>query len=162
MKSQAVGTSVGSVVVNGIFDSRFDNYKIIYSNFTTSIENIEVRCRLKDDTTTDSTTNYYWAGWYSRYTSATGGFDRAAGATYWSVGSGAGTASFASFDVSAPNLSTYTTYTAQPSANSSTDAYVLQRAGVMRTTTQYTGVRILPSGGTMSGGIIRVYGYNNG
>lgn len=162
VSSTAVGTSVASVDVNNVFDSRFDNYKIIYANFLTSVANVGLGLRLKT-ATVDSSSNYYYAGSFVRYTTTGSGFDRSGGATTsFSIGSGDVTASALSLEMYAPNLSAYTLYATQPSANSSTDGYALTRSGVFRNTTQFTGFRVFLASGTMSGGTIRVYGYNNG
>ncbi len=66
------------------------------------------------------------------------------------------------FEVFGPNLAGYTTYHLTPAANGNTTSFVESYAGVMRTTTQYTGFRMFPYSGTIGGGTIRVYGYNNG
>ena len=162
VSSTAVGSSVSSVDVNNVFSSTFDNYKIIYSNFLTSVANVGIGLRLKT-ASVDSSSNYYYAGSFVRYTTTGSGFDRSGGATTsFSIGSGDVTASTLSLEMYSPNLSAYTLYATQPTANSSTDGYALTRSGVFRNTTQFTGFRVFLASGTMSGGTIRVYGYNNG
>ena len=161
VSSTAVGSSVSSVDVNNVFSSTFDNYKIIYSNYAASINNIGMRMRLKT-ATVDSSSVYYWAGYYVRYTSTGSGFDRSGGATtFFDMGSASG-ASTLSFELFSPNLAVYTLFSSQPSVAGNTDQYIIQRAGAFRNSTQFTGFQLFPVSGTLTGGTIRVYGYNNG
>ena len=162
VSSTAVGSSLSTVDITNVFNSTFDNYKIIYSNYTSSAANAGVRMRLRTGTV-DSSSNYYWAGWFVRYTSTSSGFDRSGGAsTFFDMGSCDVTASALSFELYSPNLSAFTLLSTQPTAASSIDQYIIQRAGVFRTTTQFTGFQLFANVGTLSGGTIRVYGYNNG
>jgi hypothetical protein len=162
VSSTAVGSSVSSVDVNNVFSSTFDNYKIIYSNYASSIANIGMRMRLKTGTV-DSSSNYYWGGYFVRYTSTGSGFDRSGGATtFFDMGSATSPSSSLSWEMHSPNLSNYTLYTLQQTAASSTDQYAITRSGVFRNTTQFTGFQLFPTSGTITAGTIRVYGYNNG
>ena len=161
VKRVTVGSSVASVDVNDVFDSRFDNYKIIYSDYASSVVNIAMRMRMKTGTV-DSSSNYYWGGYYVRYTTTGSGFDRSGGATnYFDMGSASGVSSL-SWEMYSPNLLNYTLYSLQQTAASNTDQYAIARSGVFRNSTQFTGFQLFPASGTLTGGSIRVYGYNNG
>jgi hypothetical protein len=162
VSSTAVGSGVSSVDVNDVYSSTFDNYKITYTNYASSITNIGMRMRLKTGTV-DTSSNYYWGGYFVRYTSTGSGFDRSGGAlNFFDMGSATSPASALSWEMYSPNLSAYTLYSLQQTAASSTDQYLIARSGVFRNTTQFSGFQLFPASGTITGGTIRVYGYNNG
>jgi hypothetical protein len=60
----------------------------------------------------------------------------------------------------APNLAKYTIM--QSVGYNLSNLNMRSYVGVLKDTTQYTAFTILPASGTLTGGNIRIYGYNNG
>ena len=154
VKSQTVGSAVSSVTVTDAFSSTFDNYLIVMSGGVASHSG-PVSLQLGS-----TATGYYGSFIYA----ATGGgapaqvadnsasnFTHIAGAT----------TSFMSarIDVHNPFTATATTVSSQGASyitiNGNYNGYLL-------TTTSYTSFTLTPATGTLTGGTIRVYGYNNG
>ena len=158
VKSQTVGSGVSSVTVTGAFSATFDNYRILLSNCVGSVGmNLDLQLGASG---TFSTTGYYGgAGWINT------------GAAVWQIGTrnngssvfmGAATNVIATFDVTLNDP-----YLAIPTRGSG--LYVRLDQGRVGSswlyhdsTSQMTDFKITPSTGTISGGTIRVYGYNNG
>lgn len=159
IKSQAIGTGVSSVTVSNAFSSQFKNYRIITSLWTGS--NTVVALKLSGATGAtdyDSKMQYftvYAAGGFATQTALAG--DR------WFIAHSTSAVSSphngAAIDLFAPNIngrqryvSTYASYvsgiTAGQTASTSGNAS--------------TGFTIEPTSGTLQGGTIQVFGYNDG
>ena len=107
-----------------------------------------------------TTSGYYWAGYYMLFTSSTvNGFNTSNGANF--------TGSYYSGDnhsswiyVQNPYLSKTTICNTIINA-SSTSNYIANYNGFLNNTTSYTAFTLTPFTGTLTGGTIRVYGYQN-
>ena len=152
IKSQTIGTAVSSVTVSDVFSSAFDNYRIILSNIScTSTDNV-VFCRLDNHTsTTYDITLPYW-----RPDGTSGVYVQNGTNNGLAIG-GTGANASSACDLFGPYLTgikratcVYTTDNAGGTA-SSWDTSTASR----------TGFTFRPSGGTMTGGTVRVYGYRD-
>jgi len=152
-----IGTTVSSVTVNGAFSSTFDNYRIIYNNGVSSTL-CELQLRL-GATSTGYYSSLVYTAWASPWTPLGTG---ASNGSVWTLG-GAGDpdGNFMLVDVCNPYLARRTTVSG-PFIGMDTDRGVGHMCGMLTNTTSYTAFTIIVSTGTITGGTIRVYGYNNG
>lgn len=149
-----IGSGNTSVTVSGAFSTTYDAYRIIISNLTVSASG---QLRYNND---GATTNYSYGN--PLVTIATGVFDSNRGAAQAYIDLGATTTSQGnafSFDVINPFLAVATIFTGFGYQNSTTFGGV--GTGIHTTATSYTGFRLVPSTGSLSGGTIRIYGYRN-
>jgi hypothetical protein len=153
--AQTIGAAVSSVAVTGVFSSTYDNYKVTVSGGAISANN-NVALQL------GATTTGYYAG-YSRVNFATGATAAIAdnnAANFARAGAANTNGIVMNFDLLGPNLAKNTfiagTYI-DPLTTSSAGPY----GGFVNDTTAYTAFTIIPAAGTLTGGVIRVYGYAN-
>ena len=149
------GSAVSSTDILGCFTSAYDNYVVSVSNVTGSAGGSAWYMYLLDGTTPSA--SQFFGNTFYVVISAGGGLTNAnyVNSAYAEVGSCSSTALNAfTFEVNMPNLAakTYTNF------NSCDDNYIRFGAAQQASTTQWTGVRVGPSAGTMTGGIITVYG----
>lgn len=155
VKTQTIGSAVSSVTVTDAFSATFDNYRIICSNPVNSV------AAAFDMTVGSKTTGYYGAGATTAY-NTTGWSDiNISNGAYWRVGEIAtSSASFTTIDIMSPYASSkVTTVHCHSFANG---VLVIFGGDSSSSTASFTSFTLKPSGGTMTGGTIRVYGYNNG
>ena len=150
-----IGSAVGSVTVNGAFSSTYDNYKIITSSTGTSSNTAGVNLQLGS-----TTSGYKFTLSYTAYgtasttvlTSASATSHQYAGVCYTTEGL------IINLDVVNPFLTKRTQmmgfYIGLNESGWTT--------GLQDSTTSFTSFTITPQAGTMTGGTIRIYGYNNG
>ena len=153
IKSQTIGSGVSSVTVTGAFSSTFDNYRITLNNCDASNGGCDIQMTLGS-----TTTNYYYA---NIFVSLSTGPNRVAGnnVAFFDVGEGdSANQTFFSLDVFGPNLAQRTGINGIGHGVART----MFVAGNLSDSTQYTAFTITPSVGTLTGGTLRVYGYNNG
>jgi hypothetical protein len=153
VKTQTIGSGVSSVNVTSAFSSTYDNYKIVIVGGVGSTNQF-INLKLGA-----ATTAYYWA--YSEYNFAAsaGGAAGSNVANFERVGYGTTATNFFSCDVFAPNLAKNTNISFNWIANV-TGGGAGQGGGLLNNTTQYTDFTIGVAG-TLTGGTIRVYGYQN-
>ena len=149
-----IGSAVSSVAVTGAFSSLYDNYRIVISGGASSAQTY------LGFSLTGGTSVYDYQLLYSTYLTATPLADRAQNAASFAYG---GTGSIANglhldIDVNNPFLPLYTIFKSQ--INSIDLAGTAQ--GRHKAATSFTGFTISVQTGTMTGGTIRIYGYNNG
>jgi hypothetical protein len=156
IKSQVIGTTVASVNVTGAFSATYDAYKIIVTGgISSATVNLGVSL--------GATATGYYAGYVDvGYASSTvGGFGNNNTASWTVVGYGTATSVLnLNVDIQNPfsaKNTTFQTFTAM----STTGAGSRYGAGYLANTTSYTDFTITPSSGTLTGGTVRVYGYNN-
>jgi hypothetical protein len=90
------------------------------------------------------------------YSSAAITTEVASNTTLWSIGTGQGLTSI-TLDLISPFLTT----DSQVMAQSATDTYVSWRSGRDSADLSSTGFVLSLTGGTMTGGIVRIYGYRD-
>jgi len=154
VSATTIGTTVGTVVIAGAFSSTYDNYKIVLSGGTSSAV-VTIGMQLGA-----TTTGYY--GSFVRYdysgSSSIATDNNAAQFTRFGFGNTNGLIGVC--DLFAPNLAK-NTFLAGGVAYSATTNGAGAYHAYLDDTTQYTAFTLTPSGGTLTGGTIRVYGYSN-
>jgi hypothetical protein len=151
IKQQTVGATVGSVTVSDAFSATYENYKITYTAGVSSTAGTALAMTLGATVT----------GYYSSINAvsyATSGVipigsNNTANFTY---------AGIARSNYSHVNIDLFSPFTAQrttvsgPFINSDASGIF---AGFLDNTTSYTAFTLTPGSGTITGGIITVYGY---
>lgn len=156
VKAQTIGSAVSSVTVTGAFSATYDNYLIQVSGGVGSTTG-----GTAGNLTLGSTaTGYFMSGVYMLYTSATvNGFNVNNGAA-WSATYVSTTGHSGFITLQNPFLSDETTFASNLVGLGSTE-FQARYAGFLNNTTSYTAFTLTASAGTMTGGTIRVYGFQN-
>jgi len=152
-----VGSAVSSVSVNDCFSATFTNYLASVNINTFSAADV-VNMRLRVSGADSSASSYNYAGdntpgTYDQWTQASYGTTAFVWHRYSSGGITANInfySPFATLNTSFNNISNC--IGSNPRKNTS--------GGYFDATTSFTGFTIYPNSGTMTGGTIRVYGYN--
>lgn len=151
--SQTIGTTVASVTVTGAFSSTYDAYKIVVSGGTSSVTDEYLALTLGA-----TATGYYMAYTGIVYSTGASSLIVNNNATSWTRAGALNTGGIqANFDLVAPNLAKWTTISGAHVFAGSARNY----AGYVDNSTQYTAFTLTPASGTLTGGVIRVYGYAN-
>lgn len=155
IKSQTIGSAVSSVTVTDAFSATYDNYLITVNGGNGSTDGGAGLLTLGA-----TTTGYYLSGQYMNYGSATvNGFNVSNGAafnsTYFSLNNHSG-----QITLQNPYLSDQTTFESRLIGVGTGESQA-RYAGFLNNTTSYTAFTITANTGTMTGGTIRVYGYQN-
>jgi len=148
VKSQTVGTGVSSVTVTGAFSADYDNYLIVDSGGTSSVDG---PYRL---TLGATATGYYWAFIYASFLGGAVNLDAGNNGTSFGFAGGSATRN-GLLEVNAPFLTVPTEMRTRVRYSTVYGSNVGQVIG----STSYTSFTITPASGTMTGGTIRVYGY---
>jgi hypothetical protein len=156
VKSQTIGSAVSAVTVTDAFSATYDNYLITINGGSGSIAGASGLLTLGA-----TATGYYLSGTYQLYSSTTvNGYNVSNGssfnATYVSPNGHS-----ASIILQNPFLSDETTFTSTLIGLGTSGEYQARYAGFLNNTTSYTAFTITAGSGTMTGGTIRVYGYQN-
>jgi hypothetical protein len=149
----SIGSAVSSITINGVFSATYDNYRVVINGVDgPSVVNFNL-------TFPGASSGYYGSHYYDNFAGGTTGTDRSNNSSFLRVGvMGSQDDSNTSFDV-------YNPFIAKRTAISGTfygDSYTGWFGGTLANTVSYNGFIISPGSSTMSGGKIRVYGYNNG
>jgi hypothetical protein len=157
VKTQTIGTTVSSVTVTGAFSADYDNYFVTISGGAGS-QSAGVNLTLGS-----TSTGYYYAASYNTYAVSTVlGFTGANTSSiqeccYMSTGA-------INFQMVIKNpflaKNTFFNWQLSGAATSSVNLNV-NGGGYLADTTSYTAFTLTPTGGTLTGGTIRVYGYRN-
>jgi hypothetical protein len=153
VKSQTIGSGVASVTVNDAFSSTFENYRIVMSGVKSTANGNNVSFLLNG-----SSSWYFYSGIKTDIDApvAQYGFNQT---SYLCGLTGTGSAGMnLRIDVYNPNLATQTCF--ESVGVGMVNSYMM--SGFHYLADAYTGFDIVLSTGTMTGGKIRVYGYNNG
>ena len=154
VKSQTIGSAVSAVTVTDAFSATYDNYLVTVASGVGSVDSNTVM------TLGSTTAGYYLSGFYLAMTSATvNGFNTNNGAgwssTYYTTGAHSG-----AINLQSPFLAKNTTFATIMIGAKSTN-YVANYSGFLNDATSYTAFTLTANSGTMTGGTIRVYGYQN-
>jgi hypothetical protein len=153
-----VGSAVTSVVVNGAFSAAYDNYEIIWSGgvMASSSGDSQITFRLDGSSTGYSSILRYSNG-------STMSVASQSNATQWNwIGGGSTGSGLMQIKLYAPFLAVHTRMDSN-GYNSWNNVNLGNSNGVHTVASSYTGFTVLVSGtGSMTGGTIRIYGYNNG
>jgi hypothetical protein len=154
IKSQTVGSAVSSVTVSSAFSTDYDNYKILYTGGTHSAAQ-DIGLQLGS-----TTTGYYGARIALFYTSDTFNYARNNNsASFGFVGTGSTVGAYCNFELLNPFTSTRTIVNAPTIGNTSSAAVAGTYNGFLDNSNSYTAFTLIPTGGTLTGGTISVYGY---
>jgi hypothetical protein len=152
VKTQTIGTTVSSVTVTDAFSATYDSYIITISGGVASTISA-LRFELGA-----STTGYYAIWINNAYSGGATTVTTDNNGSRWStVGRGSANLIQMTMNISNPFLEKYTYFTA--SGISATQSGFA--SGLHAVETSYTDFNILPALGTLTGGIIRIYGYQN-
>lgn len=155
IKTQTVGSGVGSVTVPNAFSQNFQNYRVVWTGGTASATS-DIGVRIGS-----AAANYYGFLIYGSYSSATvSGLNDSAQTMFRYVGGADAFYSSVTFDVYRPYEAAVTTIAAQNNlGGSNLGTY----QGRLADTNSYTSFTLLHTLGTstLTGGTIRVYGYRN-
>jgi hypothetical protein len=158
VKTQTIGSGVSSVTVTDAFSATFDNYRILITDTTASF-NLALNMRLGSETGN----NYKYLGHYQKWNNSTiVGYGPGTNTYFDSAGRMTTNGSNRSLiDLCSPYQSKPTQGYSNCSGNM-TDDFVVTLHLWLDTSDSYTSFSVFPNSGTMTGGTIRVYGYNNG
>jgi hypothetical protein len=156
ISSTTVGTAVASVEITGAFSSTYDNYLI-------RVSGIDGSTATNGTLTFGATTSgYYYSLIYTTFASNT--VVGLAGSNQSSIpnvlGYNSSNGANMLMYVNAPNLVDFTTFYYQ-GVDPNTTGLGLTAAGYVNNTTQYTSFKITAATGTLTGGTVKVYGYQN-
>ena len=157
IKKQTVGSAVASVTVTSVFSATYDNYKIIYSGGVGSAVGDGIN--LKFNNSTGSTYGHAVQFITSAGTSSgNGGFNASAGILAGLTGT---LSQSVVLDVMNPNQALETTVTINSYELYTTAAlsYTVVGNGIDSNSAAQTGFSFSTSPGTLTGGVIYVYGY---
>jgi hypothetical protein len=160
ISATTIGSAVSSVTVTGLFSGTYDAYKIVISGGTGSA-NTSIRTQLRNGGTTETGSFYKFASTGSQYADGVYAKDWSAGFTtnFTYTGYVNNTDAYLTYNVDLINP-----FLGKPTLISGQYAHLLSNrsmAGYLDTTTSYDGLVISPETGTLTGGTIRVYGYQN-
>ena len=154
IKAQTIGTSVTSVTVNDAFSTTYDNYLISVTSGSAAGDSADIAIKFGA-----ATSDYKFVGIYMKTTSSTVNSFATNSAGSITVGGGSSNG-FASFiTVINPYLTKRTGVIALTGPTHS-DMYFEDYKGFLDNATSYTSF-IISSNSNMTGGEIRVYGYQN-
>jgi hypothetical protein len=158
--SVTIGNAVTGVTVAGAFSAAYDNYLIMVSNTSNSTANDNMQCRLRIGTTT-AASNYFGVLGYWGYTGSPGAAAQNNASAWVSVGRslGAGDKFSYGFNLLQPFLVGKTSITSLSVTGGDLSG---NYSGYHNSATSYDQFEIFPQLGTITGGTIRIYGYNNG
>lgn len=148
----------GSVSLNGVFSSLFENY-LLYINTTAKSAGSNIALRLRSAGADDSTNNYSIQRTYSTSTTTTSGYT-----TSTSAELEAGTQAVSSIkaDIISPAVAFATRIIASGSSSSTNGATIYNHSlgGFHNVATSFDSCTLFPTSGTITG-TARLYGYNN-
>ena len=155
VKTQTIGSAVGSVTVTGAFSSTYDNYLITLNGGVGSGAN-DINMTLGA-----TATGYYSAGYFVVSSSTTvGGTSSNNGSSWLSVGGTTTNTLNMEVTLYEPNLAKRTVFNSRM-IKASGSGPMVQLQGYLDNATQYTDFTLTASAGTLTGGTIRIYGYAN-
>jgi hypothetical protein len=158
IKTQTIGTAVSSVTVTDAFSAEYDNYKILVTGGVgSSDQNLQMRLGA-------SATGYYASLFYKAYSAADGTSVESYGNNNTAFWTRAGVVTtnniYANIELLGPNQAKVTGMSSQYITAITTSGSGTH-AGFHNVATAFTGFTLTPTGGTMTGGTIKVYGYRN-
>jgi hypothetical protein len=154
VKSQTVGSAVASVQVTSAFSADFKNYRILYIGGSASADG-DLKLTLGA-----TVTGYYYAGNWCSYGGTVAQWNGSNAAAWVPAGFSGSLGNSLVCDILGPFEADQTVYTAlRASVNTTSVAGV--NNGFLNNTTSYTSFTLTPASGTISGGIIKVYGYRD-
>jgi hypothetical protein len=152
IKAQTVGSGVSSQEVTSAFSTTYDDYLITFTGGACSNNGSDLNIQFGA-----TTTGYAYSGFYQSTTSSTLNVYATDSTSSIGVGTHSTNGAAVQIFVTSPFLSARTTAVGRSTATNSGD-YRVDYAGRLDNTTSYTSFKINTQN-TMTGGTIRVYGY---
>jgi hypothetical protein len=159
VKQVTVGSAVASVNITSCFSSTYNNYRISWSGITASTGGNAMLLKLLVGTT--ATTAGFYGNTYYVVNAGAGALTNAqrTNTAYAEAGNITSTYTNAGYvDVHQP----FVTSASYTSFSACDDFYWRIGTDILRNTTSYDGAQLSPTGGTLTGGTITVYGYRLG
>jgi hypothetical protein len=154
ISTTTIGSAVSSVTVSSAFSSTYDNYLITANGGVGSAtQSMKV-------TLGSTVTGYYYNVVVSAYNAASPAGGGGSNVAFWFAGYCNPNTIDLSMNVNGPNLAKRTTYSMSAAIAAAAGENGTGR-GFLDDATQYTAFTITPNSGTLTGGTIRVYGYQN-
>jgi hypothetical protein len=153
IKTQTVGNAVATVTVSSAFSADYENYRVIIEGVKSSLGgNLLINFGA-------TTTGYYGSLYYDSYTGASTGALRRNNGANLQCGTAENTLAeqITSMDIGNPFAAASTSLSGTYYGNAFSGWF----AGTQASTTSFTSLTIRADGGTLTGGVIRVYGYRN-
>jgi hypothetical protein len=154
IKTQTIGTTVASVEVTDAFSATYENYLITVNGGVGSTD-LDFQLQLGA-----TTANYYGAASRATWAGAASVAGDSNTASFRAIGRGSVNALSFSATIQSPNLAKVTVVSGAWT-QATTGGLGGNYNGFLNNTTTYTAFTLIPSTGTITGGIIRVYGYAN-
>jgi hypothetical protein len=153
ISATTIGTTVSSVNVTGAFSTTYVNYRILVSDGGVASASSEIGLKLGA-----TATGYYWSR-NGLYWSGAAANNSAANATsFGEVTRGTTTGFSCDIDLQNPFLAKETAIRFS-NLRIATDGSISPGGGYLANTTSYTDFTLTPASGTLTGGVIYVYGY---
>lgn len=157
VKTQTIGSAVSSVTVSDVFSATYDNYLILVSGGSSSVNGMNLNFTLGS-----TATGYYWGANYVTYTGSSGVFNGNNDTAFKECAYGTSGVLSVNLLVRMPFLAEETVVTWQNAGAVTSSANLATNGGgYLNNTTSYTAFTFTTSSGTLTGGTIRVYGYRN-
>jgi hypothetical protein len=154
ISTTTIGTAVSSVTVTDAFSADYDNYKIILSDGVGVTQDLKL-------TLGATVSNYFFVRAFINVSTSATTFQGVSNTSSWAnAGAGSGNALSLTAEIISPFLATRTICNSQVTQTTGLTTFGWFN-GFLADTTSYTDFTITPSTGTMTGGTIRVYGYQN-
>jgi hypothetical protein len=151
VKTQTIGTTVSSVSVSDAFSSTYDNYLItITGGSASTLQDMSMRLG-------STSSGYYWAYTYAYYDGSAAGKSNGNGVAQWQICTYDSSDTDTQIIVQSPYLSRKTSYQSRSNFGGATS----NPLGYLNDSNSYTAFTLYAGGGTLTGGVIRVYGYQN-
>jgi hypothetical protein len=161
IRSETLGNNLGSFTpASAVFSSTYDNYLVTYTGGACSAQG-DIGMIL-GSTTSGYVHSVIYTGWSNAPTVAAAGAVSGAGAASWGrAGIAEPDSCFLRLDIFSPNLPKRTIAWGAFVGSDSTRVGG-SFSGFLANTTAYTNFTLTPSSGLLSGGVVRVFGYNKG
>jgi hypothetical protein len=164
INTTTIGSGVSSVSLPaGTFTSTYANYRILFTfpSPVTGSAQLTINTRLRASGSDDSSAAYSWNGFTSAGSLTNNVASNQTSMLTVYLRDGFEERSFGSMEVYSPQLATQTNLAINSWSDFGGTFYNLFENGMLNTTTSYDSLSFVVSGGTLTGGIIRVYGYRN-
>jgi hypothetical protein len=155
IKTQTIGSAVSSVTVTDAFSSTYDSYLIVINGGVAStLANLGLQLG-------STTTGYYAAGVVYNYSNAGATAASNDNTASWTRAGSGNSNSISFYNALQDPFLSKNTKVQTSFATTQADSQAGFFNGYLGNTTSYTAFTITPSTGTLTGGTIRVYGYQN-
>jgi hypothetical protein len=151
VKEQTVGNAVASVTITNAFSTTFDDYRIIYVGGSSSASN-DLAVTLGT-----TTAGYYFGSMYVSFNGVFNSIGVNNGAS-WTYAGCQDTPNHLDCDIFSPFIARTSTISCAY-VGTTTGRVIARGAGLLNNTTSYTDLKISAGSGTITGGIVYVYGY---